>query len=465
MAATRLIPLHVNKGKTVAKCLADRTDYSQNAAKTNDGEFISSYECDPKTCDEEFLLSKRQYEQITGRNQKKDVIAYQIRQSFKPGEIAPEEANKIGYELAMRFTKGNHAFIVATHIDKAHIHNHIIFNSTTLDCTRKFKDFYFSALAVRRISDVLCFEHGLSIIKEKPYRERQKYKNENYHVSVRDEIRDAIDTALKKKPKDFEELLKLLESAGYEIKRGKQTAVRGKGQKKFLRFRSFGKGYSEPELRDVVAGNISHEESKKKWKPKPARKIDILIDIQKKIREGKGNGYQRWAKNFNLKQMAKALCFLQEHDIHDYDKLVEITDGAVKRFDELSSSIKSKEKKLAEIAVLRKHIINYSKTRDVYLQYRKSGYSKKFFEAHRDDITIHKAAKDAFDELGVKRIPKIKDLNEQYAILMDEKKKEYAEYRKARDNMQEYVIARKNIDALFAEEEQEQHSKEQEPSH
>ncbi len=185
MAATRLIPLHVNKGKTVAKCLANRTDYSQNAAKTNDGEFISSYECDPRTCDEEFLLSKRQYEQITGRNQKHDVIAYQIRQSFKPGEITPEEANKIGYELAMRFTKGKHAFIVATHVDKAHIHNHIIYNSTTLDCTRKFKDFYFSALAVRRISDILCFEHGMSIIKAKPYRDREKYSNDNVLLTPR----------------------------------------------------------------------------------------------------------------------------------------------------------------------------------------------------------------------------------------------------------------------------------------
>ena len=126
MAATRLIALHINKGKTVAQCLADRTDYSQNAAKTNDGEFISSYECDPKTADEEFLLTKRQYQHITGRQQKHDVIAYQIRQSFKPGEITPEEANQVGYELAMRFTKGKYAFLVATHIDKAHIHNHII---------------------------------------------------------------------------------------------------------------------------------------------------------------------------------------------------------------------------------------------------------------------------------------------------------------------------------------------------
>ena len=116
MAATRLIALHVNKGKTVAQCLADRTDYSQNAAKTNDGEFISSYECDPKTADEEFLLSKRQYQHITGRQQKNNIIAYQIRQSFKPGEITPEEANQVGYETAMRWTKGKHA-------SKSYFHN------------------------------------------------------------------------------------------------------------------------------------------------------------------------------------------------------------------------------------------------------------------------------------------------------------------------------------------------------
>ena len=185
MAATRLIALHVNKGKTVAQCLADRTDYSQNAAKTNDGEFISSYECDPKTADEEFLLSKRQYQHITGRQQKNNIIAYQIRQSFKPGEITPEEANQVGYETAMRWTKGKHAFIVATHIDKSHIHNHIIYNSTSLDATRKFKNFFLSGLAVQRLSDMVCLEHGLSIITPKPYRERQKrtvYPIQNYNL-------------------------------------------------------------------------------------------------------------------------------------------------------------------------------------------------------------------------------------------------------------------------------------------
>ena len=185
MAATRLIPLHVNKGKTVARCLADRVDYSQNPEKTEDGKYISSYGCNPETADEEFLLSKRQYVQITGRESKKDVIAYQIRQSFKPGEVTPEEANQIGHELAMRFTKGAHAFIVATHTDQKHIHNHIIFNSTTLDCTRKFRDFYFSGIALRRISDLICLEHGLSVIKPKEYRDREKYQDTRFTKSKR----------------------------------------------------------------------------------------------------------------------------------------------------------------------------------------------------------------------------------------------------------------------------------------
>ena len=172
MAATRLIALHKNKGKSVAACLKSRTDYAKNPDKTNRGELVSSYECSPLTADEEFMLSKRQYKLATGRRQKNDVIAYQIRQSFRPGEITAEEANKVGYELAMRFTKGNYAFIVATHTDREHIHNHIIYNSTALDGTRKFRDFFFSALAVQRLSDLICLEHQLSVIEIKPYRSK-----------------------------------------------------------------------------------------------------------------------------------------------------------------------------------------------------------------------------------------------------------------------------------------------------
>ena len=123
MATTRIISMHVNQGKTIADCLTDRIDYSKNPDKTQGGELISAYQCDPKTADAEFLYSKRQYQTVTGREQRHDVIAYQVRQSFKPGEITPEEANRVGYEFAERFLKGRHAFFVATHTDKKHIHH------------------------------------------------------------------------------------------------------------------------------------------------------------------------------------------------------------------------------------------------------------------------------------------------------------------------------------------------------
>ena len=227
LAATRLIALHKNKGKSVAACLKSRTDYAQNPDKTNKGELVSSYECSPLTADEEFMLSKRQYELMTGRRQKNDVIAYQIRQSFKPGEITAEEANKVGYELAMRFTKGKYAFIVATHTDREHIHNHIIYNSTALDSTRKFRDFLLSGLAVQRLSDLICLEHQLSVIEIKQYRERQKRTLYPPKESNRDKLCSVIDgILLNEKPLDFEIFLQKLEQEGYEVKRGKHTSVK-----------------------------------------------------------------------------------------------------------------------------------------------------------------------------------------------------------------------------------------------
>ena len=458
MAATRLIAVHINKGKTAAQSLADRLDYSHNPIKTNNGEFITGYECDPATAWEEFLLTKREYEQKTGRRQKKDVLAYQIRQSFKPGEITPEEANRLGYELAMRFTKGKHAFTVSTHTDKAHIHNHIYFNSTTLDGTRKFKNFWFSGIALQRVSDLICLEHGLSVIEKKAYRDRTKRTEYPKKETFRDSICAVIDTALDKKPKDFEELLNLLEQAGYECKRGKNVAVRGKGQKRFIRFRSLGEGYSQEEIMAVISGNTHHKSKSKKKSVQDNRKLNLILDIQEKMTQ-KGPAYQRWATVYNLKQMAKTLLFLRDHNVQSVEELREKANASVERLSSLSDDIKSAEARIAEILVLKKHIINYSKTRDVYVEYRKAGYSKKFFEAHREEITIHKAAKQAFDELGLKKIPRVKELNEEYYKLMAEKKKMSSEYYETRAAMQELLKAQKNVE-MFLDAEQKQEEKE-----
>ena len=462
MAACRLIALHINKGKTIAQCLADRTDYSQNAEKTNGGEYISSYECDPETADQEFLLSKRQYLQMTGRTQEHDVIAYQIRQSFKPGEITPEEANEIGYELAMRFTKGKHAFLVATHIDKAHIHNHIIYNSTTLDCLHKFRDFRRSGLAVQRLSDMICLEHGKSVIKPRPYKERAKRTDYPRRPCHRDDIRQAIDRALLKKPKDFEELIRLLVETGFEYKDGKQPSLRGKDGGRFLRFRSLGEGYTVEDLKAVLAGKGRHPVKSGKTQ-NHRRSLDLPINIQEKLAAGKGAGYERWAKVYNLKAAAKAILFLQEKDIHTMEQLRKTTEDITHHSHELLDSVKQSEKRLTEIAILRKHIVNYAKTRETYIAYRKAGYSRKFYEAHREALTLHKAAKEAFDQLGIKKIPKVKELNAEYAKVLESKKKTYAEYRKVRAEMQDYQIALKVAEACVGEEaEKEMLQKEQE---
>lgn len=450
MAATRLIALHKNKGKSVAACLKDRTDYAQNPDKTAQGELVSSYACSPLTVDEEFLLSKRQYEQSTGRSQKRDVIAYQIRQSFKPGEITPEEANQVGYELAMRFTKGKHAFLVATHIDRQHIHNHVLFNSTSLDGTRKFRDFFLSGLAVQRLSDQICLEHQLSVIEIKPYRERQKRIPYPPKESNRERLCGVIDTILAENPTDFEAFLSTLERQGYEIKRGKYTSVKGPRQKRFIRFKTLGEGYSEEKIQAVLAGKAKHQPYQKQ--PPKEQPFHLLVDIQEKMAEGKGEGYKKWAAKHNLKEMSKTLLFLQEQKIGNEDKLKERTEAAVSRYHALGDSIKAAEKRMAEIAALREHIIHFAKTCDVYAEYRKSGYSKKFLETHREAIELHRAAKAAFDDAGLKKLPKVKELNAEYAELLAKKKAIYPAYRKAREEMHPLLRAQKNVELFFKEE-------------
>ena len=452
MAATKLIAMHQNKGRSVMQCLKDRTDYAMNGEKTDEGKYISSYQCNPELVDLEFAQAKKEYLHKTWRQPKGDVIAYQIRQSFKPGEITPEEANEVGYETGMRFTKGKHAFIVATHVDRAHIHNHIIFNSTNLECDRKFRDFWFSGIALQRLSDIICLEHGLSVIPKVKPSERQRRTKYPERVSIRDVIREDILKCLDQKPADFEELLKLLQAQGYEIKRGRHTAVCGKEQKRFIRFRSLGEDFTEENLKKVIAGEKEPPEKipeRKEAKPEK-RKFDLVVDIQEKMAQGKNGGYVQWAKKYNVKQFAESILFLQQHDIHDKETLDALVDGSSVKYHELMKTIKDAEEKMAANKVIKTHIINYAKTRETYIAYRKSGYSKKFYEAHRDEITLHKAAKEAFSKLPDGKIPKVKDLNEEFVRLLSEKKAAYSEYKKIKKEMRDYQIAKQNVESFHA---------------
>ena len=453
MATTRIMPLHTGAGRSVGTAIYDILDYVKDPDKTDQGRLITAYGCNGPIADAEFLFSKQQYLARTGRRRgADDGIAYHVRQAFVPGEITPEEANRIGVEFAKRFTKGSHAFIVCTHIDREHIHNHIIWNSTSLDCTRKFRNFWGSTRAVRRLSDTLCIENGLSIV-ENPKPKGQTYDKwlgDRARPSHRELLRQAIDRAMEHGPENLDALLELLQEAGFSSRRrGRDIAFRASGWKNVVCLKTLGDGYWEAELCAALAGERKHVPARRSAAAPAAPKINLLVDIQAKLRAGKGAGYARWASKFNLKQMAQTLNYLNEHGLMDYTVLSEKTEAATARRNELSGKIKAAEKRMAEIAVLRTHIVNYARTRDTYTAYRKAGYSAKFRSEHEADILLHQAAKWAFNELNVKKLPKMKDLQAEYAALLAEKKTAYVELRKARDEARELLTVKANVDRIL----------------
>jgi len=370
MAATRLMALHIVRDRTLAESLKERMDYTEDELKTEQKRYISTYGCDIETADEEFLLSHREYHANVRDIRKKEIIAYQIRQSFKPGEITPEKANEIGYELAMRFTKGDYAFTVCTHTDKKHIHNHIVFNAISMDGKKKFRNFYYSGIALRRISDILCFENGLSIIKPAPYTERKK--------------------------------------------KGRYSRT---------------KNYTD-------------------------KKLEFIKDIESKVLAGKGKGYVNWAKRFNAKQMAKTILFLQEHKISSYEELKAITDERSGKVRQLMDSMKAKEALLAENKKYQKAIIDYGRTRKTFVAYKKSGYSKKFYAEHEAELLIYKAAEEVYKNAPGRKIPPMQELRDEYGRILAEKKSEFLEYAQIKKDMNEYLIAKKNLELLYQQEEE-----------
>ena len=453
MATTRIMPLHTGKGRSVGTAIRDILDYVENPDKTDQGKLITAHGCNGPIADAEFLFSKQQYLARTGRRRgADDVIAYHVRQAFVPGEVTPEEANRIGVEFARRFTKDNHAFIVCTHIDRAHVHNHIIWNSTSLDCTRKFRNFWGSTRAVRRLSDTLCIENGLSIVEDpKPKGQTyDKWLGTQAKPSHRERLRQAIDKAMERGPEDLEALLKLLQEAGFFARRrGKDIAFRAPGWKNVVCLKTLGDGYGEADLCAALTGERKHVPARRSAVTPAVPTVNLLVDIQAKLRAGKGAGYARWASKFNLKQMAQTLSYLNEHGLMDYTVLSEKTEAATARRNELSGKIRAAEKRMAEIAVLRTHIVNYAKTCDTYTAYRKAGYSAKFRSEHEADILLHQAAKRAFAELNVKKLPKVKDLQAEYAALLAEKKAAYTELRKARDEARELLTVKANVDRIL----------------
>lgn len=450
MAVTRIIPIRGSKGQSVIRSLTERTDYVKNPEKTEKGSLVYAYGCTPQLVAAEFALSKRQYALRSGRREPR-VIAYHIRQSFKPGEITPEEANLVGRELAERFLKGRHAYIVCTHTDRRHIHNHIIFNSTTLDNAAKFNNFFNTSRAVARLSDLICLERNLSVISNPGRGTNTSYGRwlgDKKQPSHRDVLRAAIDDALARKPKTFDELIRLVRESGYRVSEGKSVTFY-KPRQKGIKLHTLGAGYTEAELREVIAGRATHNPRGKR------ERASLLVDIQAKIAAGKGGGYAQWAKVFNVKQMAKTLLYLQEHGIKGREDLNTRADTASEKLSTLNERIKKIDARIAEITELRGQIVAYAKTRKSFDEYKASCYSRKFFDVHADEIERHRAAKRYFSEHYTGKLPKMKDLNAEFNKLAAEKRAVYAEYRAIRDEHRELLVHRHNVEMLMGKEKSE----------
>jgi hypothetical protein len=467
MATTRIIKHHISRGETIAASLADRLGYGLNPDKTQGGELIRAYECDHETADAEFLLSKAQYQAVTGREQKRDadVLCYQIRQSFKPGEVTPEQANAIGYDFAMRWTKGRHAFFVATHIDRRHIHNHVYYNSTALDCTRKFRDFLGSARAVRRLSDRICLENSLSVIADPKLKSKGRYRHygewlgDGKPLTFQQRLKAAIDAALAGQPEDFDAFLAFMEAAGFEHKWGRGSVLSfriiGEGQERYTRLRAatLGNGYGLEDIRAAIEGRGPAPGRAalpgRRGIPAP-RKVNLVIDIQEKMRDGKGPAYARWATVYNLKQMAAALQYIQENNLLDYGDLEAKAEAATERFHSLGNKLKQTEAAMTRNADLKAAIADYARTRSVFAEYKARKYSRAYLAEHDADIAVYRAAQTAMRELlNGERLPKMDTLKAEWRELTAAKKSGYTDYRAAQKDMREIVAIKANIDHLL----------------
>jgi len=459
MATTFIKPYKISSGLSAVQTMKERFDYGLDPKKCA---AVSSYLCEPETAYAEFMATKNQYEMITGRNAEKGHLFFQIRQAFPVGEVSVEEAQSIGYETAMRWTKGKYQFFVCTHNDKGHLHNHIYYNSTSEDSTRKFHNFLGSSFFVRRLSDRICLENHLSVISNPKQHSDGKYKHygewlddgKQKPTTYQEQLKSAIDTVLQEKPKDFDAFLSELASLGFEHKWGRGDALSFRalvnGQERYTRLRSstLGDGYSIEDIRSIIEGRTPLPE--KRSAPIATRKVNLVIDIQEKIAQGKGAGYQRWATVYNLKQMAAALQYLQENNLLVYEDLADKAETATARMHNASDNLNNIETAMSLNADLKSAIVDYAQNRPIFEEYKKQKYSRAYLAEHEAEIAEYRAAQSAMSSiLNGGKLPKMDKLKEEWQNLKAEKKSGYSEYRTAQKEMREVVAVKANIDHLL----------------
>jgi len=433
----------VTKIKPIKSTLSKALDYIQNPDKTDGKMLVSSFGCSYETADIEFEFT------IAQALDKGNNLAHHLIQSFEPGEVDYEKAHEIGRQLADAVTKGQHEYVLTTHIDKGHVHNHIIFCAVNFVDHHKYNSNKRSYYGIRNISDRLCRENGLSVVvpgkgnKGKSYAE---YQAEKTGTSWKGKLKIAVD-ALIPQVSDFEELLSRLQAMDYEIKPGKYVSCRAPGQERFTRLKTLGADYTEEALRERIKGTRTRTVKTPKQQKNG---ISLLIDIQNSIKAQESRGYEQWAKIHNLKQAAKTLNFLTEHKIKQYAdltaKIAEITAAN----EQTADSIKEVEKRLADMAVLIKNVTTYQKTKPVYDAYRKAKNKGGYRADHEQAIILHEAAVKALQAVQIGgKLPSATALQSEYEKLQSQKEALYADYGRLKKQVKEYDVIKRNIDSIL----------------
>ena len=437
----------ITKTHPIRSTLNLAIEYILNPEKTDDTLLCSSYGCGIQTAAIEFEWTREK------SPERGTHIARHLIQSFAPGETTPEQAHEIGKRLADEVLGGKYEYVISTHIDRGHIHNHTIFNAVSFVDYKKYHSNKYTYRNIRKISDRICEEYGLSVIppnenKGKSYKE---YSAARQGTSWKAQLKADIDKAVSRSA-DFEDFLLRMEIADYEVKRGKYISFRAKGKERFTRGKTLGPRYTEDAIRD----RIEHRSRA----PKPQRQsINLLIDIQNNIKAQESKGYEHWAKINNLKQASKTINFLTEHNIKSYAELEQSAEKIHADFDTVSGKIKGTEKQMNDTAVLMKNVDTYNELKPVYEKYRKSKNKSAFENKYRREIILFRTAA---KNLKGKNPPPASELKNTYAELTGQKSALYEEYKKLKKQAAEIDIVKQNVDTILGNNLNKERTQEQE---
>ena len=438
MAVTKIHPIK----STLKKAL----DYIENPDKTDEKLFVSSYGCSYETADIEFqMLLDQAY-------QKGNNLAHHLIQAFEPGETTAEQAHEIGRQLADEVLQGKYPYVITTHIDKGHLHNHIIFCAVDMANQRKYISNRQSYAFIRRTSDRLCKEYGLSVVKPgkdkgKTYAEWDAQKKGK---SWKAKLKIAIDAAIPQ-AKDFDDFLRLMEAQGYEVKQGKFISFRAladglrPGQERFTRCKTLGEDYTEERITQRIKG-IAIDRGPRR---RSAGEISLRIALEDSIKAQQSAGYARWAKLHNLKQAANSLNFITEHQIDSYEGLESRLAEISAANDAAASALKDAERRLGDMALLIKNLSAYKQLRPVALELRNTKDKAAFRRQHESQLILYEAAAKALKETGVTKLPNLYALKTEYKKLDAERERLSAQYSEAKQKLKEYGIVKQNVDSIL----------------